>query len=663
MEQKLADTQKFFNNLRETYEANGEVTWDTFFSNQEIHKKKVVLLTNNDFNKGTLRIREPCMIKLIENIKFNPNRPQTWKSNNSITNDFNQATALDPNRVLDWMPHQNVENNSQYFEPEVSFAYTLGFFAALTIESSDIIIDLNGFVLEQHQEHILQQRFFACIELADQPFIPMQGPSNFGAILRSAKNLMICNGKIGASSHHGIHGNNASNVLFEDIVFDSFEVAAISINGSKNIYMNNLTINKNSRNVPVLGTYSAGRFIKNFVRYVQDHNLSSIGLDNAFEELNNDIDNVFNEIIFNNGHISGEYKNDDGLIDGNAYGILINPNGVAVNSFLEGRNSNKANETGNIYMNNCNINGIHGKINEIVAIGIDDVSNIAQVDIAGATLQFFRYVSMRVDDKYYYKGTSLSDTQIELAKVKKVLENNNQPTNFFGTLNIQEGIHLWKDDTTKYFTLTPDRKIILKDANGNNVKINNKDVIYQIFCNGDTMFHVNKGIIGLKVDGANKMHIENVIISDIINSGNRGSHIYGCYTKSHPQQGNMIGYHGAKTYGATFSAVNDLNCNKLTIDTIESKYAQATGMSLMNNSSNCNLENMNVSNIKAAVAEEFDGTRPLLPNELPKATGLFIGSDLFNIKVSNCDITNLQNMINYPYKKEYYDVHNNTILS
>ena len=39
-----------------------------FNSNQIKHKSKVVLVNQTDFKYGTLRVRESCMIKLVENI-------------------------------------------------------------------------------------------------------------------------------------------------------------------------------------------------------------------------------------------------------------------------------------------------------------------------------------------------------------------------------------------------------------------------------------------------------------------------------------------------------------------------------------------------------------------------------------------------------------------
>lgn len=650
-----------FIDLQKKY-SEEEISWATFYGNQQQNKGKTVLVKNNDFRNGTLRIKVPCMIKLTENILFNPNRPYTWLTeNNEITQDFNKATALNPHRKLDWFPLIESGNNNQYFEPEVKFAYTLGFFAAITIETHDVIIDLNGYSISQHKEHALQQRFYANIELADQPFIPMQGPSNFGAILRSARNVWIHNGKLGLSSHHGIHGNNADNILIEDITFEDFEVGSIALNGCKNVFLQDIVVTKNNHNIPVVGTYSAGRFIKNFVKLIIDKGFGSSQLASAFDELNKDLDETFDAHILKNenDNIPSFFKNTSGLIDGNPYGIIINSKGVAVNGLMENRNSSKANEVANIYINNCSINGIHAEIKEIIAIGTG-LNTAVQVDTAGSVLQFFKYVSTRVDDKYFYKGTSLSNVKIELAKIKTNLEENNMPTNFFGTLNITKGIQQWKDDPEKYFVIK-DHKLILK-KNNNNVQIDNADVIYDIHCNGDTMFHVNKGAMGIRIDGVNGSIINNVTISNILNKGVRGSHIKGSYIKGHPAQGKMVGYHGTKTYGAILSAVNDTYINNMNVQNIKSEHGQSFGFVLQNGSCNVKIKDCSIDNIKSANELSFDAKRSILPNEMPYATGLYIDSNMFNIKVKNVDATNIVNMKDFPYESKNYDIHSNILF-
>ncbi len=641
-----------FENLKKKYISNGELDWNTFNSDQFANREKVVLLKNCDFINGTLRILQPCMLKLTEHITFNPNRPTTWLDiNGNVTTDFSKAVALDPNRELDWYPNLNTSNNSQYFEPEIRFAYGLGFFAAIAIQYENVVVDLNNFTIQQHPEHALQQRFYSHIELADQPFLPLQGPSNFGNILRSAVNTFICNGKLGRSSHHGIHGNNGGNdIMIENIMFEDFEVAALALNGFKNIYLKNLTAYKNRQDIPVMSTYSASRFIKLFVKYTEDQGYGTLGLANAKNELYAEEDATFNSVIFRNGSIPALFKNNSGLIDAIAYGLVINPNGVAVNQFLENRSTFKANETTNIYMINCNISNIKSNADEIVAIG--HPSGGAQVDTAGAVFQFFRNVSSLVGDKYYYSGTSLSDVQIELAKIKFSLDSQNMSSRYLGTLNIHKGIQDWKDNPSLYFKME-NNKAVLYDVNDMPYLINSQPVSYNIICNGDSMFHVVKGTIGMRIDGANNLCMLDCGVSNVINIGERGSLLAGNYVSSHPSQGSkLIGYQGTKCYGITLAAVNNISSENLQIFNIESINGSAIGLCIMNESQNCNFNNLCINNIFSNKNGTFVPTN-ILPNETPISRGILVTSDCLNIQFKNPNVSNIINSAGNPFKYDY----------
>lgn len=643
-----------FENLKKKYSAKGSVDWATFSADQSTHKEKEVLLTNDDFAHGTLRVLAPCMLVLTEDIQFNPNRPTTWlNSSNAVTSDFSEAVALDPARELDWMPSVTAPNNAQYFEPEVRFAYALGFFAAIAVEATDVIINLNNKTLEQHPEHALQQRFYSHIELADQPFLPLQGPANFGWALRSALNVFIFNGILGRTCHHGIHGNNSGNyVMLENIDIKDFEVAGVALNGFKNIFMRNINIANNFKEVPVLATYSAARFTKIFIKLTEDKSYGNSSLTTAKNILYDQIDETFNAIIFNNGTINPMFKNTTGLPDAISYGFLLGPNGVAVNQFLESRDSCKANESTNVLMLYCNISNISNRVNEIVTISLPN-SKTAQIDVAGATLQFFNGVSTLIGDKYYYDGTILSDAQIELAKIKYALTESNIPTVFMGVVNIHKGIQDWKDNSDLYFKIE-DNKLNLYNANGTPYQIDSENISYNILCGGDAMFHVIKGEVGMRVDGVNNMYMSDCGITNIRNEGVQGSLLCGNYITSHPSNGTKLyGYQGAKTYGITFAAVNNIIANNLQVSAIESVYGAAHGICIMNKSQNCTFCNPFVDNIISNKDGVFDPDQVVMPNEIPISRGIVVTHDCHNITVKNPTVQNIVSQQNSPYHKPY----------
>ena len=99
----------------------------------------VIKLSQSDFAHGTYRISTPGTYRLMEDIDFEP-RPD-----NDHWNPFD-----DPNYPI-----------NQFY---------LGFFAAITIESNDVVVDLNGHTLQMSKKFYLLQRFFIVIEVKGKMF-------------------------------------------------------------------------------------------------------------------------------------------------------------------------------------------------------------------------------------------------------------------------------------------------------------------------------------------------------------------------------------------------------------------------------------------------------------------------------------------------------------
>ena len=217
-------------------------------SNVEKPFIRIRYLSQKDTEKGTIRIREPGYYILSEDLIFHPNPNHDFKPSSEQTSGGAEADY-----------------------PLAPYgAYNLGFFAGIAIESDNVAIDLNGFKIEQSPEFNLLQRFYAHIELASSPFIPKQGPSNFGDSIKVPKNVMIKNGTLGKSSHHGIHGNSMSDVTIEDITFENFEVAAIALNGGKNICIKDCIIKEMNTNIKTLSLFSQSLFALPHLKRIQN---------------------------------------------------------------------------------------------------------------------------------------------------------------------------------------------------------------------------------------------------------------------------------------------------------------------------------------------------------------------------------------------------------
>lgn len=177
------------------------------------HSGCVTLLYNKDFTDGTFQIKKGGLYVMCEDIIFNPDEI-------------------------------NLTTDTKYTSNK---AYRMGFFAAITVECDDVVIDLQGHTIRQSYEHYFKQRFFSVIELGSSPFISEQGPAlvNQKATeypYMSSSNCMIINGTIGLSSHGGIHGNNNTNILLQQLTIQDFETTGIQLNGVKKTFIDCATI-------------------------------------------------------------------------------------------------------------------------------------------------------------------------------------------------------------------------------------------------------------------------------------------------------------------------------------------------------------------------------------------------------------------------------------
>jgi hypothetical protein len=93
-----------------------------------------VYLTQKTFDQGTYRIRTPGLYIVQEDIEFAP-RPDNdyWNDPSDLDYPINQ--------------------------------YYLGFFAAITVESDNVVLDLNGHTIQMSKEFYLLQRFCNIIEV------------------------------------------------------------------------------------------------------------------------------------------------------------------------------------------------------------------------------------------------------------------------------------------------------------------------------------------------------------------------------------------------------------------------------------------------------------------------------------------------------------------
>jgi hypothetical protein len=559
-------TMKLFTNCYDDLATNTNVT--------ELHQ--------SDFANGTYIVDQPGIYKLAENISFNPNSYEQLKTiNNTIT----------PYECGDVLSTQLKSNGGLYDDD----AYKLGFFCAISIMSKDVILDLNGFTIEQSMEHYLQQRFFAVIELADQPFIPGAGPHNFGSSIVPAKNCCIINGIIGRSAHHSVHGNNNENIMFHNVEFKGYEVAAISLNNASVVCIKKCNILQNSRDVMVLGIWSSARFIRRYIEFLVENNptfvLTVQGIDKTVVEIRDELrtamDNVFFDVVAS-GIIDEDahkaefdlFNNASRLLDGNAYGILLNKKGPAVNGFPDRIDINSR----DVYINDVLIKDISICVNEVIGLGsykdTGTYSRGVQADVVGSVFQMKNkdkdgnYITVSDDDDTLaeYVGNVISNTQAIVAKAIK--------NNLFDGSDLSVKVCSIHSDTLAWIESSPGTSGAKLDDLLEKPEVNG----YRGNC--DSMFHVNKGIIGIKLDCVTRAYVSDVNILNISNCGDVGQfyapmrqtykHKVG---KSHTAA-TYTGYNGANTRGISVCSTNYCLIEDSSVQNISSNVGYVYGIDI-----------------------------------------------------------------------------------
>lgn len=494
-------------------------------------KQRVVILRNEDFRNGTYRITEPGVYRLSENISFNPHPAGSLND---------RGETLDSYRAGRPFRSQYGFGKRDKYDPK---GYGIGFFAAIAVESDDVTIDLNGFRLEQSAEHALHQRFFAVIELANKPFIPKQGPSDFGSDFIAAKRVTVKNGTIGRSAHHGIHGNGNVDVHVHNVSFRDYEVAALALNGVQKLRVRNCDA-KNRLDVPVVGAYSNARFIALYIDWLVFRNSKTtlkvmgqaLDVHEIQEELRRGINAVYEDVIVQGKSIDplrhpeafALYHNEHGVIDGNAYGFLVNPLGVAVLGFpfdVETPAQDILFENVDILEQRANVSEVIGLSSE-GGIVTDPIGALFMIHNANPRTGDPLTISRFDDPDARYVGNALSNAQALVAKAAK---NGEFPPFLDVSRNsIDDRIIRWIESEQPLSAIAKGPE--------------------DYYCNGDTMFHVNKGVIGFKIDGAKWVTLRNVSVSNLENLGTPGSQLCGDYEYSHPAA-TMPHYGGAKVRG------------------------------------------------------------------------------------------------------------------
>ncbi len=389
-----------------------------------------VALSQSDFDSGTYRITEPGYYYFAENVEFQP----------------------DPVAVA-----------ARGIKPDT------GWFAGITVETDNVVIDLNTKTFEVSQDFLDTHSFkvFSLIELGNSPF-PQNLAFTFTFVTEyvAAHNVVIRNGTLGRSSHHGIHGNDNTDVFINNMVIRDFEVAAVALNGPKGGAIQNLSVSGTEHRTPFNGLFAV-------------LNASRVGLQRLIADGDSNAQPYLDalEIIISDTTKNG--MNNSGLHDSNQYGIFINRI-VDVGPLVDGCGDKSAD---GILIENVTVSNLHVKTVETVAIQ-DNNGTLLKGDLFGA---------MRWDSAYPDGPTFAPNA---LLKAQTYVVNANHPD------NLPAGF------AANILSDTPDEATFLSQV--------------QPSFNHDFAGHTTKGLFGIRLDCGHGIIVRNCNIVNLENDGDQG---------------------------------------------------------------------------------------------------------------------------------------------
>lgn len=540
----------------------------------------ITYLYQADFANGSYLITKPGKYVVKEDISFRPNPDNDYK----------------PREGDIYSKHK---------------AFHLNFFAAIVIGCDNVIIEADGHTIKGDTDFIISQPFFACIETNPSPFIPKEGPGDFGELKARPEYIWIKGLNLGRSSHHGIHGNYNKYVIIEDVNCKDFDFIGFALNATGYIYYKNCSVEMNNQHMILNARWSTAIFLELWASRLLEHYPALIQYYNNLNTLIKKVksqlklgykltDEPITTIFANNAVVEGNQL----LPDGNCYGFVCRPPGMAVHDFANMPDSKRCYH---FYMLNCSIRNIKCNVDEVIGLNTADGLG-TQVDTAGSVFK----IEEVLNDDGTYKGNPIADLQLQIAALPIVVSK----------MSISPEVVKWSKGGKLEEVVLPKQKYI---------------------CAQDSMAHLNKGLIGLRVEATNHCLIEGLTIFALENQGRLGSikhcghYEYGCQPQKKP------GYRGCDAFGCHFSACKDLSLYQCQINGVRSYNGLASGMCFINHCQDNNIDEIEIDNISAGY--KFDNGRWYgidhdhaivnydcsRPNKCPMAVGI-------NIKDSDCQV-------------------------
>ncbi|MFT5041946.1 MAG: hypothetical protein ACI8TX_002926 [Hyphomicrobiaceae bacterium] len=155
-------------------------------------------------------------------------------------------------------------------------------------------------------------------------------------------------------------------------------------------------------------------------------------------------------------------------------------------------------------------------------------------------------------------------------------------------------------------------------------------------CNGDTMFHVNKGVIGFKMDGAKRVSLTHTSARNLENLGVEGTADCGNYSVSH-QGATLAGYGGSMVRAYSFAGSEMVKVRHSDASNLSSVAGSVVGFDILTDTKRVSIKHCSVVDVDAGTSFASNGG----PNALPDAIGVLVGEDATEVDISHTSTSNL----------------------
>jgi len=556
----------------------------------------IVQLYQKDFLHGTYRITEAGTYQIMENIEF----------------EFNQGNFDDPFVEGAWWPAadqaEEYPGAGDYRDP-----YFLGFFAGITIETSDVVLDLNSFTLKMSHLYYFHQRWFSIIELASQYFLPGQGPGFMGYDPKFASKVVIRNGVLGLTSHFGIHGNFNDDLQILNIKVQDFETHGIQLNGWSNLVMSNVDIGPSSSKAYLKAEFGHARVILPRLRKIYEENPDGVihfakrdemTMKDIADELELQMKMALDWAITKTEPTTDDDTSKIRWIK--AQNLFINKNGIPFSSSLTGLflnlhstsvftfNLNTDDYSVGATLNNIKIHDLQHSFQEWIRLcdgqeiyvnpftaPMDALSMIGEQQIQHCLS------SLTGECTATYKGNALTDAYIAMNKLS-------DNWGYLGGMMIKNSVTVaWAENEASFY-----------DS-------------WAFACNVDPMLHSGKGILGFRMDGVKDVEINGLEIYNLLDQTPLGRTECGAYDTfwagpSRTAGGHFrqlepvqVGFSGNMVLAMSIVSSSDLTIKNVDIHDLESETGLVHGVAIWTHCSDISFhESVSLYNFNAGTQVE-----------------------------------------------------------